>query len=62
MSTEDSPITLKAEEVMEIHHDIKLPHGTQTPYKLKHTPDNGQWIRICRSEYENHFQIINENC
>ena len=51
MSTEENPFTLKAEEVMEIHHDIKIPHGIQTPYHLHHKDTSGNWIRICRWEY-----------
>ena len=57
MSTEESPITLKAEDVTEIHHDIKLPHGTQTPYKLGHSLYSGDYMRICRSECENGWTV-----
>ena len=62
MSTEESPITLQAEEVMEIHHDIKLPHGTQTPYKMINKPDSTpDWLRICRLEYNSYDFVSCQN-
>ena len=48
VSTEDSPLALKSDQITEIHHDIKIPHGIQTPYKLVGNGINGDWARICR--------------
>ena len=47
VSTEDSPITLMAEEITEMHHDVKIPHGTQTPFRLMAKAFN-EWGRVCR--------------